>query len=345
MRALVASGNETHPGTNFMNERHFFMQALVASGNGRPTVERADVAEPTPATGEVLVAVEAFSVNRGETFLLEKPQPGWRPGKDIAGVVVRSAQSGTGPRVGERVVAHPPSAGWAELVAVPLDKVAVLPAALPTHIAAALPLAGLTALRLIRVAGALASRRVLLTGAAGGVGHYFVELAAAQGAVVTAVTASAERGARLRERGAMEVVQHVDQASGPFDVGLDSVGDQTTAAVLGKLDAHGLLIWFGQASRVPPSLDFFDWGGGSSATIRRFSYTDTDTSDKEDLATLVRLVNSERLHPEIGLVEDWTHTQEAIEALLARRIRGNAVLTIPANESLDPTGEEYHAVR
>ncbi len=318
------------------------MRALVAAGNGTPTVEPAEVAEPTPAADEVLVAVEAFSINRGETFLLEKPQPGWRPGKDIAGVVVRSAQSGAGPRAGERVVAHPPSAGWAELVAIPLDQVTVLPAALPAHIAAALPLAGLTALRLIRVAGALASRRVLLTGAAGGVGHYFVELAAAQGAAVTAVTASVERGARLRELGAVDVVQHVDQASGTFDVGLDSVGDQTTAAVLAKLDDHGLLIWFGQASRVPPTLDFLDWRGGSSATIRKFSYTDSNTSDKDDLATLVRLVSSDRLHPEVGLLEDWTHTQEAIDALLARHIRGNAVLTIPANERLYPTGDEYH---
>lgn len=75
------------------------------------------------------------------------------------------------------MVAHPERGGWAERVAVPLDKVTMLPVDIDFSVAAALPLAGLTALRLTRVTGPLASRRVLLTGASGGVGHYFVELA------------------------------------------------------------------------------------------------------------------------------------------------------------------------
>jgi NADPH2:quinone reductase len=308
------------------------MHALIPSPAPSPTVELADVAEPELRPDEVVVAVAAFSVNRGETFLLERPHADWRPGKDVAGVVVREAADGRGPRVGERVVAHPRSAGWAERVAVAVDSVAVLPDAVSFASAAALPLAGLTALRLVRVTGSLASRRVLLTGASGGVGHYFVELAAAQGAVVTAVSASAERGARLTALGAAAVVSSIDDAEGPFDIALDGVGGETTATAWSKLGARGLLVWFGQAGRVPPTLDFFDWRGGGSGTIRKFDYTDSDTSDAEDLATLVRLVEAGRLHPEIGLVADWAQTNETLAALLARSIRGNAVLTIADKE-------------
>src|SRR6478609_3082196 len=169
------------------------MKALVPA-NG--TVEFAEVPQPEPRPGEVLVKVDAFSVNRGETFLLEDPPPGWRPGKDVAGLVVQAAADGSGPAVGQRVVAHPPSAGWAEYAAVRTDALAVLPERLDAPSAAALPLAGLTALRLLRSAGAVTGRRLLLTGASGGVGHYLAELAAAAGARLTAVTANAERGAR-----------------------------------------------------------------------------------------------------------------------------------------------------
>lgn len=164
-------------------------------------------------------------------------------------------------------------------------------------------------------------------------GHYFVELAASQGADITVVTASGERGARLVELGAAASLRRVADAPGPYQIGLDSVGGDVTATVWAKLTDDGLLVWFGQASRVPPTLDFFDWRGGLSGTIRKFAYSDSDTTDADDLATLVRLVQAGRLHPEIGLVADWEHTAEAIEAMVGRAVRGNAVLTLSPNSA------------
>lgn len=235
------------------------MQALIPTGDPGALVAMADVPEPTPSTSQLIVEVEAFSPNRGETFLLETPRPNWRPGKDIAGRVVQEAASGLGPALGSRVVAHSEEAGWAQRAAVPVSGATTLPDTLAFEVAAALPLAGLTALRLLRCAGPLSSRRILLTGASGGVGHYFVELAARQGARVTAVTSSAARGERLRELGAEAIVTTVADAHGTFDVVLDSVGGDSLMAVLRKLVPLGQAIWFGQASRVPPTLDFFDW--------------------------------------------------------------------------------------
>ena len=160
------------------------------------------IKEPVPEYGELLVKVEAFSVNRGETFLLEPGPPypvpaGWRPGKDIAGLVVQAAADGTGPGIGQRVVAHPAAAGWAEYAAVPTGRVATLPDQVPAVTAAALPLAGLTALRLLRTAGCVAGKRLLITGATGGVGHYFTELATGAGGEVTAVSTRGDRLAAL----------------------------------------------------------------------------------------------------------------------------------------------------
>jgi len=308
------------------------MRAIVPVDSG--TVGMAEVDEVRPAAGELVIEVAAFSINRGETFQLERPHDGWRPGKDVAGRVVES--SGDGPPVGSRVVAHLPHSGWAERVTAPATQVAVLPDSISFTQAATLPLAGLTALRLLRTAGNVIGRRILLTGASGGVGHYFTELAAAAGASVTAVVSSPERGERLLDLGAESLVYDVSDASGPFDLVLESVGGTSLPIALSKLVAGGQLIWFGEVSRRPVELDFFTlFDGPENATIRHFHYT--DGRDDEDLATLVRLVATGRLHPELGRIEDWSQTNAVLDALRNRRIRGNAVLTLQEETApMDP---------
>ncbi|MBO3747522.1 zinc-binding dehydrogenase [Streptosporangiaceae bacterium NEAU-GS5] len=305
------------------------MKALIPSGDLAAPVVLADVPEPTPRANEALVRVEAFSINRGETFKLEAPMPGERPGKDIAGLVIQPAADGSGPTGIARVVGHPASGGWAEYAAVPTEALAILPDHVSTVQGAALPLAGLTALRLLRAAGPVVGRRVLLTGASGGVGHYVTELAAAAGAEVTAVTRNAERGARLTELGAAEVVHDVAAARGRYDIVLESTGGQAMPVALARLAKRGMLIWFGQASRTPATLNFFDFfNGPESALIRHFHYLDADTSLGQDLAALVRLVAEDRLHPEIGRIADWAETATTLTDLRERHIRGKAVLTL-----------------
>ncbi|MEV4261604.1 nuclear transport factor 2 family protein [Kribbella sp. NPDC049584] len=299
------------------------MRAVVAVDSGK--VGLAEVDEVRPSDGEMVIEVAAFSINRGETFQLERPRDGWRPGKDIAGRVLEAAPDG--PPAGTRVVAHLQHSGWAERVVAPATQVAVLPDGISFEQAAALPLAGLTALRLLRTAGSVIGRRILLTGASGGVGHYFTELAAGAGAVVTAVVSSPARGARLFELGAEDLVYDVADARGPFDLVLESVGGESLPVALSKLAPGGDLIWFGQASRQPVTLDFFDFfAAAETARIQHFHYV--HGPDGQDLATLVRLVSAGRLHPELGRVEDWSRTDAVLDDLRNRRIRGNAVLTL-----------------
>ncbi|MEV6217505.1 zinc-binding dehydrogenase [Nocardia sp. NPDC051833] len=305
------------------------MQRLIPTGDPQRPVAFTEAAEPVPRPDEALVRVAAFAPNRGETFLLEDPRPELLPGKDIAGLVVQAAADGSGPSMGTRVVGHPALGGWADYVAVPTDALAVLPDALDVVTAAALPLAGTTALRLLRAAGPVAGARILLTGASGGVGHYVTELAAAAGADVTVLTATPERGERLSTLGATRVVHEIAAAAGPFDLVLESIGGAATAASLALLRPGGTLIWFGQASRTPVTLNFFDFfAGPENATIRHFHYAGGPYG--RDLATLVRLVAEGRLHPEIGVVADWSETARVLVDLRERRVRGKAVLTTSA---------------
>jgi NADPH:quinone reductase-like Zn-dependent oxidoreductase len=300
------------------------MQRLIPTGEAARPVAFAEVPQPVPEPGEALIKVEAFAPNRGETFLLEHPRPGMLPGKDIAGLVVQAAADGSGPGIGTRVAGHPAQGGWAEYAAVPAHSLAVLPDSIDSVRAAALPLAGITALRLLRAAGSLVGRRVLLTGASGGVGHYVTELAVGAGAELTVVTATPVRGERLAELGA-NVVHEVAAAQGPFDVVLESTGGPDLPLALSKVCPGGTLVWFGQASRTPVTLDFFELlGGPERVTIQHFHYAGAPYGS--DLSALVRLVEQGRLHPEIGRITDWAQTADTLVDLRERRIRGKAVL-------------------
>ena len=139
------------------------------------------------------MGVRAFSINAGEVILIDQRPDGWRPGQDVAGMVLRAAADGTGPSAGTRVVAYPEWHGWAERIAVPANWVAALPTGISPEEAATLPVAGLTALRALRTGGAILGRNVLITGATGGVGQFAVQLAVASGARVTAQVGRAAR--------------------------------------------------------------------------------------------------------------------------------------------------------
>src|SRR5258708_26449296 len=95
------------------------MLAVVNTPGGREPVAIQEVSEPEPKPNEALVAVRCFSLNRGETRLFQVRHAGWRPGQDIAGVVLRQAADGSGPPAGARVVCLTDWEGWAERAAGP----------------------------------------------------------------------------------------------------------------------------------------------------------------------------------------------------------------------------------
>ena len=306
------------------------MRALACRGDNTPSVDIVEVDPPEPTSNEVVVDVEAVAVNRGELRLLSSRDAGWRPGQDVAGVVSVEAEDGSGPAQGTRVVAWPEQAGWAEKVAVPSSHVAPIADQVTFAQAATLPIAGMTALRALRIGGDLDGKSVLVTGGSGGVGRFAVELAANDGARVVAVTSSPERGEGLKELGAADVVHQVEEADGPFDLILESVGGASLEYAIGLIAPMGTVVLFGNSATTQAMFSFPDFSGKAGARIEAFFVYESGEPPTfgEDLQLLADMVAQGSLHPQIGLEVPWTEANSAFQALLDRRVNGKAVLLV-----------------
>jgi NADPH:quinone reductase-like Zn-dependent oxidoreductase len=253
-------------------------------------------------------------------------KPGEVPGWDAAGVVVQTAADGSGPPVGSRVVGFHGAGGWAERRAVPTENLAVLPDSVDFGPAAALPVAGVTALQSLRALGSVVGRRVLITGASGGVGRFAVQLAARAGAHVIAAVGSTARGAGLKALGATEVVVGLADVAEPVSGVLDNVGGPLLAEAFSLLDDGGSLQSIGMASNQPSTIDFeVERRSGVRKRLEPFTVR---TPFDRDLTYLVELLAAGELDPQIGLRTSWNDVSEAAEALLDRRVAGKAVLDV-----------------
>ncbi len=236
------------------------MRAVTINEFGGPevlTVE--EVARPKPLPTEVLVRVHAAGVNpvdwktragKGMAALQTLPLIlGW----DVSGVVEEVGYGVTTLAPGDEVYGMPwfprAAGGYAEYVTAPSRQWARKPATIDHVHAAAVPLAALTAWQtIVDTAHVRSGRRVLITAAAGGVGHFAVQFARHLGAHVIA-TASAPRHAWLEQLGAAETIDYTttrfEDATGDIDVVIDLVGDakdQTSTRALKVLRPGGLLI-------------------------------------------------------------------------------------------------------
>ncbi|MGI8914668.1 MAG: zinc-binding dehydrogenase [Chloroflexota bacterium] len=302
------------------------MRALIIDPTAPGGLRIADAPDPTPRHDQCLIRVEATSLNRGEVGQIASTARGTVLGWDAAGTVIQAARHG-GPAVGDRVVTNGPNQGWAEQRAVHVAELAELPAGMDIGLAAALPVAGVSALRALRVPGSLLGRRVLITGASGGVGRFAVQLAHLAGAHVIAIVGSEGRGAGLAKLGADEVVVGIDSIKQPVFAVIENVGGPMLVTGFRLLEPGGSLVTIGSASG--EAATFPPYGTvGAHRSLVGFQMHAEGGPIGADLAYLAGLVHAGALDPQVSWRGSWQRAAEAVQLLLDRKINGKAVLDI-----------------
>ncbi|MBZ9711419.1 NADP-dependent oxidoreductase [Mesorhizobium sp. ESP7-2] len=308
------------------------MRAVTQNSVGGPDVlVTAELPDPTPKAGEVLVRVKAAGINpvdgavrAGHYPLLGEPPfiLGW----DISGTVEALGAGVTGFKVGDEVFGMPrfpkQVAAYAELAAVPADEIALKPKRADHIQAGALPLAGLTAWQgLVRHGGLKPGQRVLVHAGAGGVGHLAVQIVKARGAYVVA-TASPGKLDFVRKLGADEVI---DYTKGDFtsqisniDLVLEPVGGDHADRSLKVLKPGGVLVSLlnvNDATRADAS--------SRDIRVERMSVV----PDREGLLELAGLIEAQKLAVHVARTFPLDQAGAA-HAFLATRPIGKVALTI-----------------
>lgn len=297
------------------------MTAVVARRYGQPDVLGIEeLPVPSPGDGEVLVAVESSSLNALDWhFLTGTPYflrlvAGLRrprrlvPGADVAGTVAAVGSGVTRFEVGDAVFGECGGGGCGPFLTVAEEAIVALPPGVAMRAAGATPVAGLTALQGLRTHGDVRpGDRVLINGAAGGVGTFAVQIAKALGAEVTAVC-SARNVEMVRALGADHVIDYtttdVVATGARFDVMFDNVGNRSARECLAVLAPDGRYVvitgpkdnrWLGP---VPKLLRTGLAFRRADPSFHQF----TASPDQDDLTFLGELLADGRVVPEIQRV-------------------------------------------
>jgi NADPH:quinone reductase-like Zn-dependent oxidoreductase len=314
------------------------LKAFLSAKYGPPeTLRLAEVEMPAPKANEVLVKVLAVSVNpadwhslRGKPVFARATLGLLRPkhtilGVDIAGQVEAVGSGVTRFKPGDEVYANLLDhgyGGFAEYVSVPVDVLALKPANLSFEEAAAVPMAGVTALQGFRYHGDIrAGQKVLVNGASGGVGHFAVQLARASGAVVTGVT-STRNIDLVRSLGAGQIIDYTrkdfTRTGQAWDRILDTIGNRTVSD-LGRALAPGGKCAVTGFTTMGKLLGIALRGGNQ---IRMVSAHAT----AKDLELLRDLIEAGKLRPVIDRRYPFIELPEAIRYLEGGRARGKVVV-------------------
>ena len=320
------------------------MKAIRFHEHGGPEVLGfEEVPEPSAGPGQLVVRHEAIGLNYIDTYHRSGLYPvdlPCVPGMEGAGTVISLGEGVEGVAAGDRVGYAGTMGSYAELAAVPADRVVPLPEGTGTSDAAALLLQGMTAHYLATGSYVLkAGDTALVHAAAGGVGLLLVQMAKMRGARVLATVSTPEKEELARGAGADEVIRYTEADFGPevqrltggagVEVVYDSVGKTTFDRSLDSLKPRGALVLYGQSSGPVPPLDPQVLSQKGSLYLTRPTmahYTLTRQELLERAGEVLGWAAQGRLRVRVGARYELAEAAEAHRALEGRKTTGKVLL-------------------
>jgi len=320
------------------------MKAIRIEEHGGPEVlQLAEVPEPVPGGGELLVRVEAAGLNFIDVYhrtgLYPNPLP-FTPGLEGAGVVTGVGADVAAFREGDRVAWTRALGSYAEGVIIPEEQAIAVPAEVESRTAAAVMLQGLTAHYLCSSTYPLENGDTCLVhAAAGGVGLLLVQMARDRGARVIGTVSTEEKAALAREAGAdevilytredfLEAVRRLTEGRG-VNVVYDGVGKATAEKSLDCLAPRGMMVSFGNASGPMGPIDPLLLSQKGSLFLTRptlFHYIPDRASLEMRSADVLNAVAAGSLHVRVGETFALADAAEAHRALEGRKTTGKVLL-------------------
>ena len=311
------------------------MKAIVVDQSAPLNLAFGELPGPKPGPNQALIKVAAVSLNRGEIAYVPSTLPdGAAIGWDFAGTVVQPAGDGSGPKAGTRVVGISNRNSFAEQVVATASETAELPDSVSFEAAATLPVAGLTAYYSLWHGGLLLGRKVLVTGATVGVGHFAVQLASLSAAHTVASVRRPDQAQIAREAGARDVAVGEDLAGadafGRYDLVVDGVGGKSLANAMKLLNKHGLAVNYGFSAGDEITFNarqFMQAGGARLYGLSAYAEMEREPA-ATGLAFLSSLVAEGKLKPLIDSVRPWSEFLQASQDLMDRKYSGKAVVML-----------------
>jgi NADPH2:quinone reductase len=320
------------------------MKAIRIEAFGGPEVLRlADVADPAPGKGEIVVRSEASGINYLDTYhrtgLYPNPLP-FVPGMEGAGVVTAAGPEVALFRIGDRVAWTNAIGSYAASVKMPAEKAVAVPEGVELRTAAAVMLQGMTAHYLTASTFPLAKGHTCLVhAAAGGVGLLLVQMAKQRGARVIGTVGSEAKAALARAAGADELilyrqedflaaVKRLTNGRG-VDVVYDGVGKETAQKSLDCLALRGMMVFFGNASGPVGPIDPLVLSQKGSLFLTRptlFHYVADRASLEARAADVLGQVAAKRLDVRIDRTFPLAQAASAHQALESRQTTGKLLL-------------------
>lgn len=300
--------------------------AVYTKAKSGKVLEMKDLEQPVPKSNEVVIRVRAASVNP-----LDWRMKSHRPGVDVAGQVVAVGESATQFKPGDAVFGAAKGA-FAEYACASETSLAPKPESMSFDQAAAVPIAALTALQGLRDRGHLQpGQKVLINGAAGGVGTFAVQIAKSFGADVTGVC-STKNVELVRSLGAGRVIDYTrddfTQDSQRYDLILDNVGNRTLSSMRRVLSTNGKCVMAGAPKKLRAVFTrIFKAFAWSLLFRQKFTFFIAKIN-RDDLTTLCGLIQAGKVTPVIDRRYPLAETAAAIAYVEEGHAPAKVVITV-----------------